>query len=109
MVYWGAWGKLIHEKNQKSKISWHCPFKDTAEIATEVTEKANWDQANELVWFEEMERKWTKNKLHLLTVLPQIYFMNFPDHGWNNKGRRNCSSVPLMERLINCDPVVKRK
>ena len=27
-VYSGAWGKLIHEKNQKSKISWHCPFKD---------------------------------------------------------------------------------
>ncbi len=25
-VYSGAWGKLIHEKNQKSKISWHCPF-----------------------------------------------------------------------------------
>ncbi len=23
----GAWGKLIREKNQKSKISWHCPFK----------------------------------------------------------------------------------
>jgi hypothetical protein len=28
LVYSGAWGKLIHEKNQKSKISWHCPFKD---------------------------------------------------------------------------------
>ncbi len=27
MVYSGAWGKLIHEKNQRSKISWHCPFK----------------------------------------------------------------------------------
>ncbi len=26
MVYSGAWGKLIYEKNQKSKISWHCPF-----------------------------------------------------------------------------------
>jgi hypothetical protein len=26
MVYSGAWGKLIHEKNQKSNISWHCPF-----------------------------------------------------------------------------------
>jgi hypothetical protein len=24
-----AWGKLIHEKNQKSKISWHCPCKDS--------------------------------------------------------------------------------
>ncbi len=27
VVYSDAWGKLIHEKNQKSKISWHCPFK----------------------------------------------------------------------------------
>ncbi len=26
MVYWGAWGKLIYEKNQKQKILWHCPF-----------------------------------------------------------------------------------
>ncbi len=26
MVHSGAWGKLIHEKNQMSKISWHCPF-----------------------------------------------------------------------------------
>ncbi len=24
MVYSRAWGKLIHEKNQKQKISWHC-------------------------------------------------------------------------------------
>ncbi len=29
MVYSCAWGKLIHEKKQKSKISWHCPFKGT--------------------------------------------------------------------------------
>ncbi len=27
MGYSGAGGKLIHEKNQKSKILWHCPFK----------------------------------------------------------------------------------
>ncbi len=26
MVYSEAWGKLIHEKYLKSKISWHCPF-----------------------------------------------------------------------------------
>jgi hypothetical protein len=25
-ILWGG-GKLIHEKNQKQKISWHCPFK----------------------------------------------------------------------------------
>jgi hypothetical protein len=24
--YSGAWGKLIHEKNLKTKSSWHCPF-----------------------------------------------------------------------------------
>ncbi len=29
MVYSGAWGKLIHEKNQKSKLSWHCPLKSS--------------------------------------------------------------------------------
>jgi hypothetical protein len=27
MGYSGALGNLIHEKNLKSKISWHCPFK----------------------------------------------------------------------------------
>jgi hypothetical protein len=27
MGYSGAWGKLIHEKDQKSKFSWHCLFK----------------------------------------------------------------------------------
>jgi hypothetical protein len=27
MGYSGPWRKLIHEKNIKSKISWHCPFK----------------------------------------------------------------------------------
>ncbi len=27
MEYSGAGGKLIHEKNQKQKISWDCPFK----------------------------------------------------------------------------------
>ncbi len=26
MEYSGVGGKLIHEKNQKQKISWHCPF-----------------------------------------------------------------------------------
>ncbi len=25
-ILWG-WGKLIHGKKQKQKISWHCPFK----------------------------------------------------------------------------------
>ncbi len=27
MEYSGAGGKQIHEKNQKQKVSWHCPFK----------------------------------------------------------------------------------
>ncbi len=26
MGYSGAGGKLIHKKNQKQKISWHCPL-----------------------------------------------------------------------------------
>ncbi len=27
VLFSGAWGKMIHEKNLKQKISWHCPFK----------------------------------------------------------------------------------
>ncbi len=27
MEYSGAGGNVIHEKTQKQKISWHCPFK----------------------------------------------------------------------------------
>ncbi len=27
MLFLGAWGKVINEKNLKQKISWHCPFK----------------------------------------------------------------------------------
>ncbi len=38
MVYSGAWGKLIHEKNKKSKISWHCPFKG-CKIQTTIPEQ----------------------------------------------------------------------
>ena len=30
MEYSGAGGKLIHEKKQKQKNSWHCPFKTHA-------------------------------------------------------------------------------
>ncbi len=29
MEYTGAGGKMIHVRNQKQKISWHCPFKGT--------------------------------------------------------------------------------
>ncbi len=38
MLLSGAWGKAIHEKNLKQKISWHCPFKG---INIEWTEKDN--------------------------------------------------------------------
>ncbi len=27
LLFSGAWGKMIHEKNLKQKILWHCPFK----------------------------------------------------------------------------------
>ncbi len=33
MLFSGAWGKVIHEKNLKQKISWHCPFKICLHLA----------------------------------------------------------------------------
>ncbi len=32
MLLSGAWGKVIHEKNLKQKISWHCPFKYCCDV-----------------------------------------------------------------------------
>jgi hypothetical protein len=32
MEYSGVGGKLIHEKNQKQKISWHCPFNPRSDV-----------------------------------------------------------------------------
>jgi hypothetical protein len=32
MLLSGAWGKVIHEKYLKQKISWHCPFKGTVAL-----------------------------------------------------------------------------
>ncbi len=32
MGYSGAGGKLIHENNQKQKISWHCPIKELSPL-----------------------------------------------------------------------------
>ncbi len=37
--YSGAGGKLIHQKNQKQKISWHCPFKRLREKKSPSLEK----------------------------------------------------------------------
>ncbi len=39
MEYSGAGGKLIHEKNQKQKISWHCPFKGNPPSVQELPEE----------------------------------------------------------------------
>ncbi len=36
MGYSGAGGELIDEKNQKQKISWHCPFKEVRGWGREV-------------------------------------------------------------------------
>ncbi len=50
MVYSGDWGKLIHEKNQQSKISWHCPFNF-------------WKQDQDLHWSEklDLDPHWSQN------------------------------------------------
>ncbi len=49
MLFSGAWGKVIHEKNLKQKISWHCPFNMTKsceralETISTYLESTNWN------------------------------------------------------------------
>jgi hypothetical protein len=37
----GAWGKLVHEKNLKSKISWHCLF-NLGIVNIKYKERSSW-------------------------------------------------------------------
>ncbi len=48
MIYSDAWGKMIHEKNQKSKISWHCPFKYVQYIKHELAPNHNLSSTHNL-------------------------------------------------------------
>ncbi len=48
MEYSGAGGKLIQEKNQKQKISWHCPFKSMKNAQTVGSD----ENLNLLVWVD---------------------------------------------------------
>ncbi len=53
MEHSGAVEKLIHEKNQKQKISWHCPFKglsiDTTQTPLSVSLDSTFKAVNILV------------------------------------------------------------
>jgi hypothetical protein len=42
MLFSGAWGKVIHEKNLKQKISWHCPFNRLIDFRPFQTEDGQW-------------------------------------------------------------------
>ncbi len=54
-IFSGAWGILIHEKNQKSKISCHCPFKGT--VAWGVYWTFSTTQSSELKIFKSFNSK----------------------------------------------------
>ncbi len=70
MEYSGAGGKLIHEKNQKQKISWHCPFKQKSAV-------------------EEYGRSLTRCQVPMVNddisvgLLPIISPWSWPDHNWS--------------------------
>jgi len=42
MGYSGAGGKLIYEKNLKSKILWHCPFRGSGKAYVIIEEHQTW-------------------------------------------------------------------
>jgi hypothetical protein len=52
----GAWGKMIHEKNLKQKISWHCPFNTSDQTIANVKESLTEKEANSRIsvgkWME---------------------------------------------------------
>ncbi len=69
MEYSGAGGKLIHEKNQKQKISWHCPFKGNYCKETKRKEKEDSkikslkEDASEILDKEKGREMWKQKRL----------------------------------------------
>ncbi len=66
MEYSGAEGKLIHEKNQKQKISWHCPFLSEAEVDenSSFVSEADMDENSSFVSEVEVKRNSSFLKVH---------------------------------------------
>ncbi len=64
LEYSGAGGKLIHEKNQKQKISWHCPFKVQLEYLQYMSDLTISDYSlicNLKETFTYLNQSWTEN------------------------------------------------
>ncbi len=64
MQYSGAGGKLIHQKNQKQKISWHCPFNTSGRKEEENNNNNNMQKVDKKNMWEEEDNmsKYTSNK-----------------------------------------------
>ncbi len=63
MGYSGAGGKLIHEKKQKQKILWHCPFKLVSRICwlIDYTPFGCNDLGNTLTLYHRVDHQATNN------------------------------------------------
>ena len=56
MEYSGAGGELIHEKNQKQKISWHCPFNESSSNFTLGYSCTNFHAFNYMQYFLSLDK-----------------------------------------------------
>ncbi len=95
MVYSHAWGKLIHEKNQKSKISWHCPFKGYACLYlknwvnrfSNIYCKSEWSGSGRWHTFRIGIGSWRLMFFWLLTRIPTPYRVYLIDTGKEGRAR----------------------
>ncbi len=73
MVYFGARGKLIHEKNLKSKISWRCNFKVNVLVLLKYMFVQSWYSQTSM--FPCFSSRWNWLKVLLLTL---FHFLSGP-------------------------------
>ncbi len=81
MLLSGTWGKVIHEKNLKQKISWHCPFKQLFSICSTFTEVLKSKIAGENIFHKSLvkrreEKASSSSFLHTL-VMSFVQFIIF--------------------------------
>ncbi len=93
MGYSGAGGKLIHKRNQKQKISWHCPFKK--ELKSIKYHKSNKSLSISRICNSSL-LSWTRMYLHLERSYTQLKkYISFV------RCYPRCSMLPISTELKN--------
>ncbi len=86
MLFLWAWGKMIHEKNPRKKISWHCPLNLTQSFRSEA--EAMEERKREVFFMGKLNGSWpicTRGGFVNISSSPELW-ISWRDHWVSSAG-----------------------